>query len=266
MTEFIPPSVGKSETVAPRPKSNWAQIASAVISFATVALAFYALFFSSASQVVIQYLQSELTSRNQRIMNLESTKESLERSISVKESNIELLDKKSSELQLSISQYEAQKMDMEKRLQALREEQEFLQRAAAEARKQSTQNEFSYIKEKIYSSTNSIFIMTWPIRIIGEKRTSVKRETVWPHYFNYYKSSVAKFPENERVLGERILALFERKCGRFKQIVFDIPVAPDQIVPGTFERKTDDRIEKITKRAFDVAKQIEDCLRSLQDE
>jgi peptidoglycan hydrolase CwlO-like protein len=74
-----------------RPSSNWAQIVSAITSSATTALAIWAIFFSSASQTVVDFLQSELAIRNSKIVALEKTSEGLQIEIQSRQAELSLL-------------------------------------------------------------------------------------------------------------------------------------------------------------------------------
>ena len=113
-----------------RPPSNWAQLISAATSLITVGLAVYAVFFSRTSQVLIEYLQSELAYRNKVITNLQDTKDSLERNISQKEEEVRNLDKRSSALLSAIATLDKQKAESGVEIANLRREQLELSQAA----------------------------------------------------------------------------------------------------------------------------------------
>lgn len=251
---------------APRPPSNWAQIVSSATSLLTVALAVYALFFSSTSQVLVQYLQSEVAYRNKIISNLQDTKENLEKGILVKEGELQNLNKQSSEMQSALASLDKQRSDAETQITALKQEQSVLSRAIVEARSESQQNEFSYVKERLAGQSEAVIMVTWVLSIgEDEKQTRIKRETLWPQYLRFYRKVAGSFPEKQRAIAQRIVSLFEKQCGHFENIVFDIPV-PEKRISDKYERVSDPRIEKIREKALDTEERIIKCMRSVRDE
>ena len=250
-----------------RPPSNWAQLISAGTALVTVALAIYALFFSSASQALIQYLQSELAYRNKVISNLQDTKDNLERSISARELQFQKLTAEANELQSSIASLAKQRSEAEAQVRSLKEEQSVLSQAVIEARSRSTQNEFSYIKERLVGRSEAVIVAPWTLTIIeDEKQTSARRETLWPQYLAFYRKTAASFPDAQRSTAERIVSLFEKQCARFRTMVFDIPVPVRRADANSFERLEDPRIDQIRKKALAVEDDIKKCLRSVRDD
>ncbi|WP_155982286.1 hypothetical protein [Xanthobacter sp. 126] len=249
-----------------RPLSNWAQIFSAGTSLVTVALAVYALFFSSTSQALVQYLQSELAYRNRVILNLQDTKENLEKNISSKEGELRKLDEESTKLKSEIASLGELRSSAEAQIAALKQEQSDLSKAVVEAASQSKQNEFSYIKERLAGRSEAVIVAPWVLTILwDENRTRIRREVIWPHYLKFYQESADKIPEPQRQTAQKIVRLFQNQCSRFSKITFEIPVPVRRISPD-FERLSDPRIEKIQKKALDTEEQIVRCMRSVQDE
>ena len=245
-----------------RPASNWAQIISALSSILTVLVAVYAIFFSNASQTLINYMKSEIESRNVRIVDLEAARHRLQADILLREREIQDLDVRSRDLRQTVAALEGNKDELANALEKLLEQKNNLEAVVDSLRSRSLRNEFAYVREKLAYGSGVVLVVTWPLNIIGgETSGRARRETLWPQYIEFYRQEARKLPANEIVIANQVLEKFEVKCARFRDIVFNIPD-----FRGLSSEVAAERARLISQRAFETSREIRNCLRSVEFE
>ncbi|NVN85760.1 MAG: hypothetical protein HXX15_06685 [Rhodopseudomonas sp.] len=191
---------------------NVPQWISALCALALAALAIYGLFFSTTSQALVSYLQSELAIRNQRIAGLELREQQLQLSVNTAQSTLrELADKKAV---------------AEKQVAALNAEQETLSQKVRDLGLNLSNAEFSLVREKITAVLASTIT---PLDIILSDqldtpegvRAVVKRP--FDEQSAYIKEIAGNLPERDRPLAEKVIASFRQQCSRFSAVVISIP-------------------------------------------
>ena len=245
--------------MAERPAANAAQWVSAVTSLATTGLAIWAVFFSTTSQALVQYLQSELAQRNMTVMSLEARGKLLQNEISEKETQLGKLVSRASELEKQTSTLTVQRGDLQAQVQKLDAERVTLSTQVDLRTRQVNETTFSLVAEKIASAGKDIIVVSWPYDIIGREASDrspvARRLSVWPSYVQFFRGVVAKLPPAEQAVGIRVMSRFENQCARLSKISFEIPPV----------RGLDPRILEISKSAIAAEADIISCLRTVRE-
>jgi chromosome segregation ATPase len=118
------------------------------------ALAIYGLFFSTTSQALVSYLQSELAVRNQRIASMELREQQLQLSIS--------------QTQVTLGDLNEQRAGLERQVADLNAEREALSRKAESLGSTLSSTEFSLVREKISAKLASTIVSTLSLNLDTE--------------------------------------------------------------------------------------------------
>jgi cell division protein FtsB len=226
---------------------NVPQWVSAVCAFALAALAIYGLFFSTTSQALVSYLQSELAVRNQRIATMELREQQLQLSIS--------------QTQATLGDLNEQRTGLEKQVADLNAEREALSRKAESLGSTLSSTEFSLVREKISAKLASTIVSTLSLNLDTElwSAQGVQARSVrpWNDYFAFIKKTAEELNERDQALGQTIVARFVDQCGaRFSTQTVRIPAfrqAKGEEIISSFDRN-----DHPSARKLDVyVKQIE---------
>jgi hypothetical protein len=228
---------------------NAPQWVSAICAFALTVLAIYGLFFSTTSQALVSYLQSELAVRNQRIAGLELREQQLQLSVKNAESNLGGLSEEKSEL--------------EKQVATLRVEQESYSKRVQELGSTLSGTQFSLAREKVGVKLASGLSELAVIRIhlgsdwLTPDGVRARMVRPWQSYLNSVEKAVADLPEADRAIARTVLEKFVQQCGRYSSVVVQIPAL--RVPPGAdFSSYDNDRDKHpVAIRAKGISKQIE---------
>jgi hypothetical protein len=197
-----------------RPQSNWAQITSAVATVFTLLLAVWALFFSPASQTIVDFLQSELTIRNSKISELEKTADNLRNEIEVRENRlvslsqeIEKSTNESKRLAKENSVLSVRKKELESEVAAQVEELENYTKSYEALR-------IRFIASKLYAMMRGALVSVDKFRTTGVEDIPEMKINVWSDYTTFAQASLAKLKGEERKIGAEVIRRFLRKCER----------------------------------------------------
>lgn len=183
--EFLPP---------------WISATSAVV--ATI-VGVWVLFFSPASRALVDYLHSEITARNNRIIILETRESELNASVSSREAELKSLGSQRDSLQQQIVKSEAERKDLLARV--------------AEINLELSKKEFLLVKQEIATTLAGTIGNLLPFRLIdeaySEKGTRPRREELWTGRLEYMRSVVEKLPDREKSLGREVIQRFIEQCG-----------------------------------------------------
>jgi hypothetical protein len=210
---------------------NVPQWISGICALFLALLAVYGLFYSPTSQALVNYLQSELTVRNQRIATLELREQQLQLSIS--------------QSQATLGDLNAQKTTLEDQVANLNVERQALSRKAEELGSSLSNTEFSLVREKIGTKLASTMISTLSIKLDDElwSPQGVQARTVkpWDTYIAFIKKTADQLEDPDRNLGQQVVLKFVEQCGdRFSSQAVRIPAfrqaKSEEIPAGTWIR------------------------------
>jgi hypothetical protein len=275
-----------------RPLSNWAQILSAITSIATSIVTVWALFFSPASQTVIDFLQSELTIRNSRIVSLEDSTKKLNDEVQSRQAQLTELENKITIATASEKIIKDTNLQLEidnKRLSA--------ERNAIENEVEITKKELNnyakiydglrlqYIAGKFYAKMQGVVVSTEAFRIIdldGLPRTQVN---LWGDYTSFVKEYLNEFKGEEKKIATEIAGRFVKNCRQIGDNVIVVGPIKSPHIPyqdenflqlssveqdrlsqkyqnelGLFQKEKDREV----KRVFGAEEKIRECMRSIR--
>jgi hypothetical protein len=178
-------------------------------------LAIYGLFFSTTSHALVAYLQSELAVRNQRIASLEIREQQLQLSVKNAETSLGGLSEEKSEL--------------EKRVAALKVEQENYSKRVQELGSTLSETQFSLAREKVgvklASGLSGLAVIRLHLGSDWLTPEGVRAQTVrpWQSYLKSVEQAVAGLPDADRVIAHTVLEKFVQQCERYSSIVIQIP-------------------------------------------
>jgi hypothetical protein len=193
---------------------NAPQWVSAISAVTVAGLAIYGLFFSSTSQAIVAYLQSELTIRNQHIAGLELRERELQTSVAAVQSDLKGLAE--------------QKELLLRQVASLNAERESLSAQITELGKSLSNTEFSLVKEKIGAELSSKVVSTVTFSLLQEyeeKPEGVRGRTErpWDDYLDFIRKTADQLPERDRPVARVVVANFEQQCRRLSNVAVQIP-------------------------------------------
>jgi hypothetical protein len=267
-----------------RPLSNWAQIFSAYFTFFATAVAIWAIFFSPASQTVIDFLQSELTIRNSKISELEQSENKLRSEIESRQSQLSgllgdisktIADSKrlEGEKALLVSEREALKSEIEEQKRELQAYSESFERLR-----------ISYTAGKFYAMMRGVLVSVEGLQLIGMDDLPRKEINVWMDYVKFVNSSLKKMDGEERKIGAEIVRRFLKSCesvGNRTIVIGPVkaPIAPYYIhdyakLPSVKQAKLEEEYQKKLQtfqaeaqkqadRIYEVEKKIQECMQKI---
>lgn len=268
------------------PPANLPQWISAGTSVVTVSVALWALFFSPASQALVQYLQSELASRNYKIADLEAQESLLHLAVGRREQELNALGSKANELQGQLTGLASQRDQLQRQIVNLESERDLLASQIKDVDTKLGHTEFSLVKEKLAAQLSSRIIVVWPYNIMDEAYSPhgirPRKEVLWGAYVSSMREKVNTLTPTEQELGNTVITNFINQCGQLSTISFDIPrlktIQADFTKRNSLNdldvKKYDDEIEKnnqdvskkldeIEKRVLTAEQDIENCLKGV---
>jgi hypothetical protein len=239
---------------------NAPQWVSAICALTLAGLAIYGLFFSSTSQAIVGYLQSELAIRNQRIAGLELRERELQTSVST--------------AQLDLKGLAEQKENLQRQVASLNAEQQALSTKISELGKTLSTTEFSLVKEKIGAELSSKIVSTISFslqrEIVKPEGVRGRTEKPWDDYLDFIRKTVDRLPERDRPVARAVVANFAQQCQRLSNVGIQIPSlrppANAELAPYGWDlskHPTYIRLEAVTKQIEKVQKDIVDCFKSV---
>jgi len=286
MQEPQSPTPSRSRLVFPQ--ATLAEWISALASVATLGVGVWAFFFSSASQALVDYLHSELASRNNKIISLEAQEARLHLAVSQREAELSSLGKKTAELQGDLAQLSSQRERLQQQISQLEVERSALTARVAEAATDLLRSQFSMVREKLVGKLTSTLVVTWPLRLSDELYSAQgirpRKATLWGDYLQFLRDEADKLASTEKELGKIVIEKFVNHCGHLSNVSIDIPAlkAPNVEVDyrayaalSDDERKSYDaeiaRKRREVSQKFDALniqiqkrdQEIESCLRSV---
>jgi hypothetical protein len=240
---------------------NAPQWVSAICALTLAGLAIYGLFFSSTSQALIAYLQSELAIRNQHIAGLELHERELQQSISTALSDLKGLA--------------VQKETLQRQVASLNAEQQRLSTKNAELGNTLSTTEFSLVKEKIGAELSSKTVSTIDVTLeheLEEQPEGVRGRTErpWDDYLDFIRKTADRLPERDRPVASAVVTNFAKQCQRLSSVVIQIPsLRPPKdadYAPYGWDiskHPTYIRLEAVIKQIVKVQKDIVDCFKSV---
>lgn len=230
-----------------RPKSTAAQIVSAITSAiaagaacAIVGATYWAIFYSPASKALVDWLQTELTMRNQQIVMLEARAGDLNRAIASQEESL-----RSQQAQLTQGETDIKSLKDERLV--LQRERDALPAQNLETMKALSQSAQLLVHQKLvslmfnYLGKTSVTV----INSIGQN-DSVSID-IWKNFLEELDSHIGKLPVSDRELAGRIKTEFLKQCTKHRSKVFKLPVSSAK------------NHELISKQVFDANQALEDC-------
>jgi septal ring factor EnvC (AmiA/AmiB activator) len=165
------PKVARLEGAARRAAEfSVPQWISAFSSLVVASIAIWALLFSPASEALVRYLHSELTTRNLQIATLEAREQKLQLSVETHERELSLIEQKSSALVSELTSLTEQRDALQRQVAEIQSERNRLLTHIDEMGSNLSKTEFSLIKEKIRTQLSGVFVSTLPFANLG--RTS----------------------------------------------------------------------------------------------
>jgi hypothetical protein len=239
---------------------NVPQWVSAICALALAFLAIYGLFFSTTSQALVAYLQSELAVRNQHIAALELRERELQLSVANAQSNLNGLAD--------------QKTLLEKQVALLNTEQESLTQKVKDLGSTLSKTEFSLVKEKIGAKLSSTIGSTLFLRedeLYKPEGVRARSERPWDGQLSYIREiAEGLLPERDRPLARNVVVNFARQCERYSKIIIQIPALkiPKDADFSAYDFNRDKhpislRLTALNKQLEKVGKDIEDCFHSV---
>jgi hypothetical protein len=232
---------------------------SAICALTLAVLAIYGVFFSTTSQAIVAYLQSELAIRNQRIAGLESHELELQKSVSTAQTDLKSLAEQKETLQGQVASLKAQ--------------QQGLSTSVAELEKTLSVSEFSLVKEKIGAELSSKIVSTIAFTLTreleGPDGVRGRTERPWDKYLDFIRKTADKLPEHDRPIARVVVANFEEQCQRLKNVGIQIPslrsLDKENLAPYGYDlskHPSSIRLESVIKQIEKVQQDIVDCFRS----
>jgi hypothetical protein len=240
---------------------NWMSATSAVV---VAVIAVWAVFFSPASEALVNYLHSELADRNVQISKLERREETLRLDIRDRESRLVELRRRGTLLQGNIDRLSTDRDELEDHVFRLDKERIRLEELLKEAQSHLSTAEFATVKEKLAGLLASLIVVSWPITLINEvysaEGSRERTESLWEPYLNFMKDSVAhRLPVSDKRLGTSVLYSFEKQCSHLANST--IHIGAMRVNRGDSNSKeVIQKVERIRNNAFELGKKIEECL------
>jgi hypothetical protein len=189
---------------------------SAFASLATTSLAVYAIFFSSASQTLIQYLQSELTVSNYKISTLEEREDKLQREIERREVALNRLTEEVDTLNVEIASLVAEKNFTIGEIGNLHKEREKLGRELSSLEAKLLSSKEAVVKFRLLGDIRSVIVSTKAEEILSEAYsdtgTTPRDIEVWADFEKHLGRLVEKLSGTDRDIGKGLLDKFLRRC------------------------------------------------------
>lgn len=238
---------------------NVPQWISALCAFALAALAVYGLFFSTTSQALVSYLQSELAVRNQRIAAMELREQQLQTSIA--------------QSQTILTDLNSQKSGLEKQVADLASEREALSKKAENLGSSLSVTEFSLVREKISAKLASTIVTTLSFTLDDElwsaQGVNARIVKPWNDYFTFIKRTAEGLPEPDRALGKSVVTRFIEQCApRYATQSVSIPAikqAKAEEITGSWIREDHPSARKLdvyVKQIEAIQKSVVSCFNS----
>lgn len=267
-----------------RPLSNWAQVLSAASSLVTMVVAVWAIFFSPASQSVVDFLQSELALRNSKIATLEKSSEELNSQIELRQNELARLEERvtdtTSELD-ALTRTNKDLSDEKSNLStAIEEQKQELEVYSANYEKLR----IKFVAGKFYAAMQGSFVTSDEFDMIMNWPKSEVKVNVWERHVKFVKDQLQSLKGGERKIGSEVIRRFVAKCAKIGNRSISIrpltePEAPvfDYQKQSAVERDNLDReyeraLEKFHRevrgkeiaKIRDVKDQIKECMRDIE--
>ncbi len=242
------------------PPANLAQWISAIASMATVSLAIWAIFFSSASQSLVQFLQSELSYRNSKIANLEAQEFALQEAILKREQTVRELQIKADDIKAELQGLLSDRQALLASKKTLENEKGRLESKSQALAGHLIDARLKVVQFKLLGELKSKVVTTRADSLYRGSKSRKKNQSekieIWSDYVEFIRRSVNELSGDERAIGRDIFNGFQAKCGKLRSrvvIVSDL-VEPD--LPTEFSNYsslTTSEREKLD-REYDVLK------------
>lgn len=236
---------------------NVPQWVSALCAVLLAGLAVYGVFFSSTSQALVNYLQSELAVRNQRISGLEQRETELQTSINNAQQDLAGLGE--------------QKSSLEKQVANLKEEQQTLTAQIQTLGSNLSKTTFDYVREKISvqltAGLGELYVTALQLSDELSKPEGTRARTLRPFEIQIRRiEEISKeLPSSEKETAQLIAAKFSEQCSRFHALLIYIPAV--RIQEGELAQSNYDinktsagaKINAISNKIIKAAEDIDRC-------
>lgn len=271
------------------PAANLAQWISAFASVVTVCLAVWALFFSSASQSLVQYLQSELSYRNSKIASLEVDEATLRTAILSREQTVRELQVKADSIKADLLGLERSRAALFGENKLLSEKRKSVEKDLLALGEQLLVARSSVVKFKLLGLIKERIVSTKVFSFIDEDGTidqlKSKDIEVWSDYSKFIADLVDNLKGSELLTGKDIQKKFLTQCSYLKNNLIHVPSLSSPIHPfersdyfslSDLERQKLDsnysalekeflaEIDSVTKQILDAQVRIENCFEDIQ--
>lgn len=234
----------------------WISATSAIV--ATI-VGVWVLFFSPASKALVDYLHSEITVRNNRIMFLEAHENELRTSISNRETELKSLGIQRDSLQQQIAKDEAERNDLRARLDTIKVE--------------VAQKEFLLVKQEIATMLAGTIGDLLPLSLVdeaySEKGTRPRREEMWTNRLNYIRKLVEQLPEKDKSLGQEVVRRFIEQCEQLSKDFIEIPaIKSPRLLSSGDEYQRDQKIfsqklDALVQKTISADQKIDTCFKAV---
>lgn len=231
------------------------------------------ILFSPASQVLIQYLQSELAIRNSQIANLDAQADVLKRSIKEREDTLNSLTFRVIEITDQARKLEDQRAILLAQVSAAETEKSGLETQIAQVRADLDNSSFYLARERLAATLNFSFQLFGPhTRInleLDKPAFKPRKHSLWAKFLETVDSAISVLPKEEQALGQEVKTQFTRQCDRLSSATIDLPAIPKptQEPIATFGSRLGDaltRKSRVVERVIDAESDLIECFKTVK--